>query len=140
MLRAGGLEHDDRLSFVTANLLSDTGWDDAVAGCEYVLHVASPFPLHVPQNENELIVPARDGALRVLRAARDARVTRVVLTSSFAAIGYGHAEQTAPFNETNWTNLDATNISADVKSKRTAQRRAWHFVGMEGGRNQLTMG
>jgi nucleoside-diphosphate-sugar epimerase len=138
MLRQGGVEHDERLTFVTANLLSDIGWDDAVAGCEYVLHVASPFPLHVPQNENELIVPARDGALRVLRAARDARVKRVVLTSSFAAIGYGHAEQTAPFNETNWTNLDA-DLSAYVKSKRIAERAAWDFVETEGGNLQLAV-
>ena len=69
---------------------SDAGWAEAVAGCEYVLHVASPFPPYIPKHEDELIVPAREGALRVLRAAREAGVKRVVLTSSFAAIGYGH--------------------------------------------------
>jgi nucleoside-diphosphate-sugar epimerase len=83
-----------------ADLENDAGWPEAVAGCEYVLHVASPFPSNVPKNDDELIVPAREGALRVLRAARDAGVKRVVLTSSFAAIGYGHPPQSAPFNET----------------------------------------
>src|SRR5207342_1888064 len=94
----------DRLSFFAADLESDAGWPEAVAGCEYVLHVASPFPEHIPKHENELIVPAREGALRVLRAARNARVKRVVLTSSFAAIGYGHAPRNTPFDERDWTN------------------------------------
>ena len=84
--------------------MSDAGWPAAVAGCEYVLHIASPFPSSMPKDENELIVPARDGALRVLRAARDAGVKRVVLTSSFAAVGYGHAQQEAIFTEKDWTN------------------------------------
>ena len=75
----------------------------AVAGCDYVLHVASPFPSRFPKDENELIIPAREGALRVLRASRDAGVKRVVLTSSFAAIGYGHQPQDAPFTEYDWT-------------------------------------
>ena len=84
------------MSFVAADLMADAGWPEAVAGCDYVLHVASPFPMGTPSDENELIVPAREGALRVLRASRDAGVKRVVLTSSFAAIGYGHAPQAAP--------------------------------------------
>src|SRR5215467_5704443 len=104
MLREGGAEAGDRLSFIAADLNNDAGWPEAVAGCEYVLHVASPFPETVPKNEDELIVPAREGALRVLRAARKAGLKRVVLTSSFAAIGYGHAPQSAPFDETSWTN------------------------------------
>src|SRR5215470_12303694 len=107
MLKEAGIDPADRLTFHPANLESDLGWPEAVAGCEHVLHVASPFPATVPKNENELIVPARDGALRVLRAARDARVKRVVLTSSFAAIGYGHPPRATPFDETVWTNLDA---------------------------------
>ena len=76
MLRVGGVEPADALSFAVANLTSDEGWAQAVAGCDYVLHVASPFPLKVPRDENELIVPAREGALRVLRAARDEDATR----------------------------------------------------------------
>jgi dihydroflavonol-4-reductase len=87
MLKQGGAEPDGRLSFVAADLTKEAGWTEAVAGCEYVLHVASPLPPNVPKDENELIVPAREGTLRVLRAARDAGVKRVVLTSSFAAIG-----------------------------------------------------
>ena len=78
--------------------MSDAGWPEAAAGCDYVLHVASPFPLAVPKHEDELIVPAREGALRVLRAARDAGVKRVVLTSSFAAIGYGQEPTDRPFS------------------------------------------
>ncbi|RUW84715.1 NAD-dependent epimerase/dehydratase family protein, partial [Mesorhizobium sp. M8A.F.Ca.ET.059.01.1.1] len=89
MLKVGGAEPGDRLSFAIADLMSDAGWPQAVAGCDYVLHVASPFPFGVPKQEDDLIIPAREGALRVLRAARDAGVKRVVLTSSFAAIGYG---------------------------------------------------
>jgi nucleoside-diphosphate-sugar epimerase len=84
--RGAGAAADGCLSFVAADLESDAGWPTAVAGCDYVLHVASPFPAGVPRDENELIVPAREGALRVLRAARDAGVRRVVLTSSFAAM------------------------------------------------------
>ena len=98
MLATGGAQSGDRLRFVAADLENDAGWTDAVAGCEYVLHVASPFPEHVPKDENELIVPARSGALRVLRAARDAGVKRVVLTSSFAAIGYGHPPQAGRYS------------------------------------------
>jgi nucleoside-diphosphate-sugar epimerase len=93
MLKEGGTERGDHLSFLVADLENDAGWAEAVAGCEYVLHVASPFPANVPKHEDELIVPAREGALRVLRAARAAAVKRVVLTSSFAAIGYGHKPQ-----------------------------------------------
>ena len=90
MLKTGGAEPGDSLTFFAADLNSDRGWAEAVAGCDYVLHVASPFPAAQPKDENELIVPAREGSLRVLRAARDAGVKRVVLTSSFAAIAYGH--------------------------------------------------
>ena len=110
MLKEGGAEPGDRLSFVAADLENDAGWPEAVAGCDYVLHVASPFPATIPKHEDELIVPAREGALRVLRAARDAGVKRVVLTSSFAAIGYGHKPQDAPFDETNWTDPDGDDV------------------------------
>src|SRR5580704_16330471 len=82
LLQEGGSEPGDRLSFFAADLTSDAGWPQAVSGCEYVLHVASPLPPTIPKHEDELIVPAREGSLRVLRAARDAGVKRVVLTSS----------------------------------------------------------
>ncbi len=139
MLRAGGAEPDGRLSFSAADLLADRGWPEAVAGCDYVLHVASPFPAGVPKNEDELIVPAREGALRVLRAAREARVKRVVLTSSFAAIGYGHGPRAAPFTEADWTNLEAGNVAAYPKSKTLAERAAWDFIASEGGALELSV-
>jgi len=139
MLKQGGSEPGDRLSFFAADLENDAGWAEAVAGCDYVLHVASPFPPNVPKHEDELIVPAREGALRVLRAARDAGVKRVVLTSSFAAIGYGHAPQQAPFNESNWTDLTGSDTTAYVKSKTLAERAAWDFVAAEGGALELSV-
>jgi nucleoside-diphosphate-sugar epimerase len=116
MLAAGGVEPGAALSFAAADLTSDAGWPQAVAGCDLVLHVASPFPQSAPKHEDELIIPARDGALRVLRAARDAGVRRVVLTSSFAAIGYGHTPTERPFSEEDWTDL-SSGVSAYVKSK-----------------------
>ncbi len=123
----------DRLSFAAADLERDAGWPEAVAGCDFVLHVASPFPLAVPKHEDDLIRPARDGALRVLKAARAAGVRRVVLTSSFAAVGYGHPDQAAPFDETSWTNLAGPGVSAYAKSKTIAERAAWDFIGKDGG-------
>lgn len=139
MLKEGGAEPGESLQFVAADLNADTGWHEAVAGCDFVLHVASPFPPNVPKNEDELIVPAREGALRVLRAARDARVKRVVLTSSFAAIGYGQKPQKTPFNETNWTNIDGDDVRPYVKSKTLAERAAWDFIAKQGGGLELAV-
>jgi nucleoside-diphosphate-sugar epimerase len=139
MVRQGGAQAGDRLSFFAADLRSDAGWAAAVADCDYVLHVASPFPAYVPEHEDELIVPAREGALRVLRAARDARVRRVVLTSSFAAIGYGHPPQSTPFNETNWSDPTGSDVTAYVKSKTLAERAAWDFIAREGRDLELSV-
>jgi nucleoside-diphosphate-sugar epimerase len=139
MLSQGGAEPGDRLSFAAADLESDAGWAQAAAGCEFVLHVASPFPSTVPKDENELIVPAREGALRVLRAARDASVKRVVLTSSFAAIGYGHPQQSAPFDETSWTDASSGDVRPYTKSKTLAERAAWDFIAKEGGALELSV-
>jgi len=139
MLKAGGAEPGDRLTFFAADLETDAGWAEAVAGCDYVLHVASPFPANVPEDENELIVPAREGALRVLRAARDAGVKRVVLTSSFAAIGYGHRPQQEPFDETDWTDPAGDDVPPYVKSKTLAERAAWDFIEREGGGLELSV-
>jgi nucleoside-diphosphate-sugar epimerase len=133
ILKRAGADGDERLSFAAANLERDAGWPEAVAGCDFVLHVASPFPLSAPKDENELIVPARDGALRVLRATRSAGVRRVVLTSSFAAIGYGHPLQARPFDETSWTDVNGPGVSAYAKSKTLAERAAWDFVAKERG-------
>ena len=139
MLREGGAPTADQVGFVTADLTRDDGWREAAAGCDYVLHVASPLGSNVPEDENELIVPAREGTLRVLRAARDARVKRVVITSSFAAIGYGHPPQAAPFDETVWTNLQGPDVQAYPKSKTLAERAAWDFVAREGNGLELAV-
>ena len=136
-LRANGAD-DARLRICAADLTQHAGWTDAVAGCDFVLHIASPFPAGIPKHEDELIVPARDGALRVLRAARDAGARRVVLTSSFAAIGYGHPQQQAAFDETTWTHLDGS-IAAYTKSKTLAERAAWDFIAREGGGLELSV-
>lgn len=139
MLREGGAEPGDGLSFFAADLENDSGWAEAVAGCDYVQHIASPFPSGIPKHEDDLIVPAREGALRVLRAARDAGVKRVVLTSSFAAVGYGQKPQAAPFDETDWTDLKGGNMTAYVKSKTIAERAAWDFVAKENGKLELSV-
>ena len=139
MLKQGGAQAGDRLSFFAADLQSDAGWAAAVSDCDYVLHVASPFPASVPKHEDELIVPAREGALRVLRAARDAHVKRVVLTSSFAAIGYGHPPQSAPFDETYWSDTAGKDVTAYVKSKTLAERAAWDFIARKGHDLQLSV-
>jgi nucleoside-diphosphate-sugar epimerase len=138
MLENAGAKLADRLSFFAADLERDDGWPEAVAGCDFVLHVASPMPPVAPKSEDEVIVPARDGVLRVLRAARDAQVRRVVLTSSCGAIYYGHPLQKAPFDESSWTNLDGE-MGAYVKSKAIAERSAWDFMAANGGALELAV-
>jgi dihydroflavonol-4-reductase len=128
-LRAALAEHvdvGDRLEFATADLASDDGWEAAVAGCTYVLHVASPLPRELPEHEDDLIVPAREGALRVLRAASDAGVARVVLTSSMAAVISGHRRDGRAFDESDWSLTEK--INPYEKSKTLAERAAWDFV------------
>ncbi len=139
MLARGGADPGERLSFAAADLTSDDGWPEAVAGCEFVLHVASPFPAGVPKHEDELIVPAREGALRVLGAARDAAVKRVVMTSSFAAIGYGFKDSSRTFTEESWTDVEGEHVSAYAKSKTLAERAAWEFMTREGGDLELAV-
>jgi nucleoside-diphosphate-sugar epimerase len=117
----------DRVEFFAADLLADDGWAAAAAGADFVLHVASPFPGVAPDHEDDLIIPAREGTLRVLRAARDAGVKRAVVTSSFAAVGYGRAEVgDHVFTEEDWTDPTA-DIGAYIKSKAIAERAAWDF-------------
>jgi len=138
LLKAGGTEAGSRLTFVAADLTQDAGWTEAVSGCEFVLHVASPFPAGPPKHEDDLIVPAREGALRVLRASRDAGVKRVVLTSSFAAIGYGMDPLDRPFDERDWSDPNME-IGAYAKSKTLAERATWGFIGREGGGLELAV-
>lgn len=140
MLARGGVDAaaDEGVEFAVADLTHDAGWAAAATGCAYVLHTASPFPGRDPRDESELIRPAVDGTLRVLTAARDAGVARVVLTSSFAAVGYGTEKIDRPYTEEDWTNPEA-DVSAYVKSKTLAERAAWDFLGREGGGLQLAV-
>ena len=132
MLASSGAALWSEVEFVLADLVGDSGWQAAAAGCEYVLHVASPFPSAVPQDENDVIVPARDGTLRVLRAARDAGVKRVVVTSSFAAVGYGGMPRIgAAYTESDWTDPALPNPPY-IRSKAIAERAAWDFIDAEG--------
>jgi len=137
MLEDTGAKTEGRLSFFVADLLRDEGWFEACTGCDYVMHVASP--LLATTNEEEVIRPAVDGVLRVLRAARDASVKRVVLTSTCGAIYYGHPLRAEPFDETSWTNVDGGDMSAYVKSKALAERAAWDFMKTEGGALELSV-
>lgn len=137
MLQKAGATNLDQLSFVVADLMRDDGWAEACQGCGYVLHVASP--LVATKNEDEVIRPAVDGVLRVLRAARDASVKRVVFTSTCGAIYYGHPMQSEPFDETSWTNVEGGDMSAYVKSKALAEKAAWDFMAREGGALELTV-
>jgi nucleoside-diphosphate-sugar epimerase len=139
MLARGGAQADVALEFVAADLTKDDGWPEAVAGVSYVLHVASPFPSVQPKNADDLIIPARQGALRVLKVARDAGVKRVVLTSSFAAIGYSDAHPGRAFTEEDWTDPNSANITPYVKSKTLAERAAWDFIESEGGKLELAV-
>ena len=126
-LKDSGIEDVSRLTFVEADLTSDAGWEDAMKDVTYVLHVASPFPAKEPSDENELIIPARDGALRVLKAAKIAGVKRVVLTSSFAAVGYSINPKDHIFTEEDWTDVNVP-LPAYIKSKTVAEKAAWDFV------------
>jgi nucleoside-diphosphate-sugar epimerase len=140
MMDTAGVDAGDRLSFTAADLTSDEGWDAAVEGCDAVLHVASPFPVGVPKDPDELIVPAREGALRVLRASRAAGVRRVVLTSSFAAVGYGHPPRSTPFTEEDWTDLSGAHpVPAYPTSKTLAERAAWDYVAGDGAGLELAV-
>ncbi|WP_439381242.1 SDR family oxidoreductase [Amycolatopsis lexingtonensis] len=140
MLRQGGAgAKADQVAVFAADLTADAGWAEAVAGCDYVLHVASPYPASVPKDENELIVPAREGALRVLRAARDAGVKRVVLTSSFAAIGYGHHGHADVYTEEDWSDPRDPDVQPYQRSKTLAERAAWDFIAREGGGLELAV-
>jgi len=128
-----------RLTFFAADLNSDAGWSEAVAGCTYVQHVASPLPTSNPKDDDELVRPARDGALRVMKAARDAGARRVVMTASTATIAYGTGGRAAPpFTEADWT--DATNradTSAYERSKTIAERAVRDWMTREGGALEL---
>ncbi|MBI3161098.1 MAG: aldehyde reductase [Chloroflexi bacterium] len=128
----------DRLEILPADLEQDTGWNEAMSGVEYVLHIASPFPLSEPKHEDELIVPAVQGTLRVLKAAHNAGVKRVMQVSSNAAISAGHNGENRTFTEKDWSDLSG-DIGAYSKSKTLAERAAWDFINGEENTNKMEL-
>jgi len=126
---ASEVDAGERLSVLAADLLSDDGWEQAVGECDYVLHVASPFPPVQPKDPDELIVPAREGTLRVLGAALDADVERIVVTSSVASVtGSGVPKHGAPLDETDWSDPDNPKMTPYARSKTIAERAAWDLA------------
>lgn len=125
------------LTVLAADLRSDEGWEEAVRGCEYVLHVASPFPAAQPKDPDELIVPAREGTLRVLGAALDAGAERVVVTSSVAAVSGGAKPGGKPLDEGDWTDLSNPGLSPYVRSKTIAEGAAWDLARERGATGRV---
>jgi len=123
---------DSRLTFFAADLNADAGWAEAMARCRFAAHLASPLPAGVPRSADDLIVPARDGALRALRAAKAAGVERFVMTSSVAAVAYGRGRGVHHFTEADWTQPDRRGLSPYIQSKTIAERAARDWVAREG--------
>ncbi|KAK3696046.1 hypothetical protein LTR37_018188 [Vermiconidia calcicola] len=142
MLKLGGATEDQAKSveFCAADLTKDDGWPEACRECAYVLHVASPFPPTIPKSADDLIIPAREGTLRALRAAKSAgTVKRVVVTSSIAAVAYGHQQREKPFTEEDWTNLEDPSVPPYPRSKTIAEQAAWDWIAKEGGEMELSV-
>lgn len=129
----------DNLAVLAADLRAEEGWEHAVEGCDCVLHVASPFPPAQPKDPDELIVPAREGTRRVLRAALAAGVGRVVVTSSVAAVGGGAKPPSEPLDESDWTDLENPKLTPYVRSKTIAERAAWDLMREEGASERLAV-
>ena len=128
-----------KLEFVALDLLSDKGWDEAMEGVRYLQHTASPFVIDLPEDKMDLIRPAVEGTERALNAALRANVERIVLTSSMAAIAYGHDKaHTRPFTDTDWTNLNGRDVNAYIESKTLAEQRAWDIMRSAGRASDLT--
>jgi len=126
------------LEYCELNLLKDEGWDQAMEGCDYVLHVASPFVTSEPKDENELIKPAVEGTQRALKAAKKAGIKRMVITSSMVAM-MGDARGTVDINQNSWTNVNAKGVSAYLKSKTLAEQSAWEFINNQEGEPLLEL-
>jgi len=126
------------LEFCELDLMKDEGWDKAMEGCSFVLHVASPFVVKVPKDENILIKPAVEGTLRALKAAKKAGIERVVLTSSTVAM-HGGKTGLVKINNNSWTYLDEKNVTAYFKSKTLAEKSAWDFINNQTGDNKLEL-
>lgn len=114
------------LSFAKVDLSDDDGWEEAMVGAKYLLHMASPLPVEQPKDENDLIIPARDGALRALRAAVSANITRIVMTSSIASVSSG-LDASKPFTEADWSDINQ-DIAPYPKSKTIAEQAAWEYI------------
>ncbi|WP_443660963.1 SDR family oxidoreductase [Clostridium algidicarnis] len=133
-LKSNGITTIDNLTFIEADLSKDDNWDEAMKGCDYVLSVASPVFFTIPRDENEVIRPAVDGIVRVLKAARNASVKRVVMTSNFGAVGFSNKNPNAATTEADWTEQNEKGLSSYEKSKLLAERAAWNFINKEGGK------
>lgn len=129
---------ESRLSFAELDLSKDEGWDEACVGADIVMHTASPFPFEQPRDENELIGPAVEGALRALKAAHRAGVKRFIITSSVVAIMEGHESNQSAFDETDWSNVDSPDINAYSKSKTLAERAVWDYAEKHAPDMQIT--
>jgi dihydroflavonol-4-reductase len=131
---AGGVE------IVAADLLKDEGWGAAANGCRYMLHVASPFPITQPKTREQLITPAREGAIRALKAATKAGIERVVLTSSTVAVMYtGERPEGHVYTEADWTETNRADITPYIASKTLAEQAAWDYVGGNENTPQLAV-
>ena len=137
-LKSNGITTFDNLVFVEADLSKDDNWDEAMNGCDYVLSVASPVFMTIPKDEAEAIRPAVEGIVRILKAARNAGVKRVVMTSNFGAVGFSNKNPNKATTETDWTNPKEKGLSIYEKSKLLAERAAWDFIKKEGGNLEFT--
>jgi dihydroflavonol-4-reductase len=127
-----------RLEFVSVDLLRDDGWQSAVHGCDFVIHIASPYPAENPKDENELVAPARDGTLRVFRFAEKEGVKRVIMLSTIGAVFDGHEGENRTFDETDWSDLGKTRLIYH-KSKTIAERAAWDFIQSVENKSKMEM-
>ena len=132
------IDPKDNLEFCELDLLSDNGWNDAMKGCEFVMHVASPFINIEPKDEGELIRPAVDGTMRALRASKNAGIKRVVLTSSMVSM-LGNADKSIKVDSESWTNIKAKNVSAYAKSKTLAEKAAWEYINAQSDTSKMEL-
>jgi dihydroflavonol-4-reductase len=132
------IDPKSNLEFCELDLMKDAGWDKSMEGCDYVLHIASPFVVKVPKDENELIEPAVEGTLRALKAAKKAGIKRVVLTSSTVAM-HGGRHGIVKINQDSWTDVNEKTVTAYFKSKTLAEKSAWEFIKNQTGDTKLEL-
>ena len=128
---------DNNLEFCELDLLKDDGWSDAMVDCDFVMHLASPFVLENPKDENDLIKPAKEGTLRTLTAAKKAGIKRVVVTSSTAAVNSHMKTGTSDHNT--WTDINSKYVTPYQKSKTIAEKAAWDFFNDQSDDNKMEM-